>query len=390
MTHPTVKLGDVAQFIRGITFKPDDVVPVDAHDAVVCMRTKNVQATLDCDDLLAVPSHLVRRKDQFLYEGDILVSSANSWNLVGKCCWVPALPWRAAFGGFISVLRGDPTRVNRRYLYWWLASERVQALLRSFGQKTTSISNLNIERCLQLELPLPEIAEQQRIAAFLDKADALRIKRHQALTQLDKLEQSIFVDMFGPPAANPLLWPIKSLKEVGRISTGGTPPSSMDGMFGGDIPFVTPGDLESSRPVRRTVTESGASTVGTVRAGAALICCIGATIGKIGQATVRSAFNQQLNAVEWFENEVDDAYGITALRFFKPTIIAWGTSTTLPILKKSSFEKLSIPIPPISLQRAYAQHIQMVGRLEVKNRAALEKCIGLFSSLQNQAFLKDI
>ncbi|WP_240095558.1 restriction endonuclease subunit S [Thermomonas flagellata] len=197
MTYPTVKLGDVAEFIRGITFKPEDVVPLDADDAVVCMRTKNVQTLLDCDDLLAVPSEFVRRKDQYLQEGDILVSSANSWNLVGKCCWVPALPWRAAFGGFISVLRGNHTRVDRRYLYWWFASERVQALLRSFGQKTTNISNLNIDRCLQLELLLPALPEQRRIAAILDKADALRTKRREALAQLDCLAQSIFVEMFG-------------------------------------------------------------------------------------------------------------------------------------------------------------------------------------------------
>ena len=73
MSMPTALLGDVAVFIRGITFKPDDVVQVFADDSVICMRTKNVQAFLDCDDLLAVPSEFVRRKDQYLEEGDILV-----------------------------------------------------------------------------------------------------------------------------------------------------------------------------------------------------------------------------------------------------------------------------------------------------------------------------
>lgn len=92
MTYPTAQLGDVADIIRGITFKPDDLISVDETGAVVCFRTKNVQAQLDQDDLIAIPKSFVRRKDQFVGQHDILVSSANSWNLVGKCSYVPKNP----------------------------------------------------------------------------------------------------------------------------------------------------------------------------------------------------------------------------------------------------------------------------------------------------------
>jgi type I restriction enzyme, S subunit len=231
--------------------------------------------------------------------------------------------------------------------------------------------------------PLPE---QRRIAAILDKADSLRTKRRKALAQLDRLAQSIFVEMFGEPATNPEGWPVRTLKELGKVSTGGTPPSALEGMFGGDIPFVTPGDLESDQPVRRTVTVAGALEAGAVRAGAALVCCIGATIGKMGIAAVRSSFNQQLNAVEWFSEQVDDHYGLAALRFFKPTIIAWGASTTLPILKKSSFEKVSIPVPPIAMQQEFAKRSLAVARLGEKLRNGMSVDASLFAALQDRAF----
>ena len=78
-------LGTVARFIRGITFKPEDKVEPGTSDSAVCMRTKNVQADLDESDLIAVPLDLVNREEQFINESDILVSTANSWNLVGKC-----------------------------------------------------------------------------------------------------------------------------------------------------------------------------------------------------------------------------------------------------------------------------------------------------------------
>ena len=199
---PTRHLGDVASFIRGITFKPSDIVPVGSPGSVACMRTKNVQSELDLSDVWGIPESFVKRADQYLLTGDLLVSSANSWNLVGKCCRVPQLHWPATFGGFISVLRGDPSQIEARYLYNWFSSPRIQVTVRSFGQQTTNISNLNVGRCLRLCLPLPSLPEQRRIAEILDKADALRAKRRAALAHLDTLTQSIFLDMFGDPVAS--------------------------------------------------------------------------------------------------------------------------------------------------------------------------------------------
>ena len=100
-----VRLGDYAKLIRGITFKPVDKCYPSDEGAVVCMRTKNVQVTLDASDLIAVPSSLVKNPEKMLSAGDILVSSANSWNLVGKCCQVPKLQYPSTAGGFISILR---------------------------------------------------------------------------------------------------------------------------------------------------------------------------------------------------------------------------------------------------------------------------------------------
>lgn len=96
-----------------------------------------------------------------------------------------------------------------------------------------------------------------------------------------------------------------------------------------------------------------------LRTGAALVCCIGATIGKMGKSTQRSAFNQQINAVEW-AGGIDDEYGLGALRFFKRLIAQRGASTTLPILKKSLFEKREIPVPPLPLQRDFARRVAAI------------------------------
>lgn len=118
MTCPgdTATLGDIAEFIRGITFKPDDVVPSGTSGSVRCMRTKNVQAEIDLSDVWSVDSRFVKRVNQYLQTGDLLVSSANNWNLMGKCCWVPEEARGSTFGGFISALRPNRERVDPRYL----------------------------------------------------------------------------------------------------------------------------------------------------------------------------------------------------------------------------------------------------------------------------------
>ena len=215
MSVPTVSLGDVADLVRGITFKPDDVREVGSPGSVVCLRTKNVQAEVDLDDLLAVSPALVKRDEQWLEPGDILISSANSWNLVGKCCWVPRLPWSASFGGFVTVLRPKTQAVDRRYLFNWVNSSRTQQLLRSFGRKTTNISNLSLDRCREMALPLPPIEEQRRIATMLDAADALRAKRRLALAKLDTLMPAIFDELFGLGAGEEAL-----IGDLGEVQGG--------------------------------------------------------------------------------------------------------------------------------------------------------------------------
>lgn len=197
MSISTVPLGDVAQFIRGITYKPADLVENLSQDSIVCMRTANVQKTLDESDLLSIPQGMVKNDEKTLRKGDLLVSTANSWNLVGKCCWVPELNYPATAGGFIAILRGKPSKIDLRYLYHWFSTPDTQADARNCGRQTTNISNMDIGRCLALEIPLPPLPEQRRIAAILDKADALRAKRRESIAKLDQLQKSVFLEMFG-------------------------------------------------------------------------------------------------------------------------------------------------------------------------------------------------
>ncbi len=298
----------------------------------------------------------------------------------GTCGSVHVAPADSYANGNAMALDQLSDRVDLRFLATWLR-------YRGFRDVTTGTSQPQITRqgIVKVDVPLPSIEEQRRIADILDRADALRAKRRETLAHLHALTQSFFVGMFGDPISNPRRFPVNAIGNLGQVVTGGTPPSASDGMFGGSTPFVTPGDLNDDLKVKRSLTERGAGLVGTVRPGATLVCCIGATIGKVGRARTRSAFNQQINAIEW-NHEIDDHYGYMSMRWRRDVISGLGSSTTLPILSKSRFARIAIPVPPIELQRQYSKRSLEIVGMSSSGRAGLSLLDQLFESLEAEAF----
>jgi len=92
-----------------------------------------------------------------------------------------------------------------------------------------------------MPIPIPPLAEQKRIAAILDKADAIRRKRQQAIQLADEFLRAVFLDMFGDPVTNPKGWEVKLLKDISRIQIGpfGTQLHKEDYVQGG-IPIINP------------------------------------------------------------------------------------------------------------------------------------------------------
>lgn len=114
---------------------------------------------------------------------------------------------RAGFGSTeFHVIRAASSRLDDRYLFHFLRQPSIRAL----GEKrmTGSGGQRRVPKPFleSLQIPLPSLEEQRRIAAILDKADALRAKRREAIAKFDQLLQSVFLDMFGDPVSNPKHW----------------------------------------------------------------------------------------------------------------------------------------------------------------------------------------
>jgi type I restriction enzyme S subunit len=150
-------------------------------------------------------------------------------------------------------------------------------------------------------------------------------------------------------------WVWATYAQIGEVTTGFTPPTADTENFGGDIPFFKPTDLDAGDNVveaREYLSEKGAAKGRLLSAGSVLVTCIGATIGKTGLARVDCATNQQINAVTPQGRLVDSAfiYAWTVSPYGYKQILDNSSATTLPILNKSKFEALPVPLPPLAEQ----------------------------------------
>lgn len=223
------------------------------------------------------------RARQLVRDGDVLVSTVRP-NLNGVAS-VPAGLDRAIASTGFAVLRVQADRLDSRYLFHWVRTRTFidDMVRKSTGASYPAVSDGTVKAS---EIPLPTLREQRRIAAFLDEADALRVKRRRTLTLLDELVDAAFFDTFGNPDTNPLGFPQVQLKDfVNQVSDGphvsptyvstGVPFLSVRHVRNGSISFEDPrfvsyGDAEvmwrKCKPQRGDVVYTKGGTTGLAAA----------------------------------------------------------------------------------------------------------------------------
>jgi type I restriction enzyme, S subunit len=390
------ELGEVAEFVRGITFKPDDVVPLVEGETIACMRTKNIQLDLDTSDVWGLPAGLVKRDEQLLKLGDILVSTANSWNLVGKCCWVPALPWPTTLGGFISALRPKNGEINPRYLYWWFSSDHVQAEVRACARQTTNIANLSFEQCLAIDIPLPPLDEQRRIAAILDQADDLRRKRREALGRLDTFVQADFFERFcRDPTSN---WQEATVSQICKsIRTGPFGSQLLHSEFTSDGIAVLGIDNavnnEFQWDERRFISEAKYRGLQRYRVFPRdLLITIMGTCGRaaIVPDDIPLSINTKHLCCLTLDEERCLPEFLHACFLRHPAVLhqlgVLERGAVMAGLNMGLIKETRLSLPPLDLQVAFAARVAEIDNLKAHHRAHLAKLDALFASLQHRAF----
>lgn len=291
--------------------------------------------------------------------------------------------------GFKSFIP-NPELLHAPFLYWWLRANR--PYLESLGNGAT-FKEVSKAIVAGVTIPVPPLSEQRRIAGILDRADALRAKRRAALAQIDGLTQAIFLEMFGDPVRNARSWPKAAFGDLcdtrlGRMldqkqQTGRSKRPYLRNAnvrwFEFDLSSVYEMDFDPS--IREAMRLEDGD----------LLICEG---GEPGRAAV-------------WRGQISECYFQKALHRARPNtsrtnavFLAWllwflahdgglgdhVTSATIAHLTGEKLKAMAIPVPPVSLQRAFASRAAAVDKLKAAHRASLAQLDALFASLQHRAF----
>lgn len=392
---PTARLGDVCQIVSGATPKTTEPAYWDGDIAwatpkdLSALRTKHISATgrrlskrglSSCSAVILPP-------------GSVLLSSRAPIGLVA----INTVPM-ATNQGFKSLVP-DPSAVCADYLYWWLRANthRLQSLGR--GATFTEISKAIVA---EIELPLPALDEQRRIAAVLDQVDALRSKRADALNKLGLLIRATFSEMFGGlsrspvfPGALPLQhergWRWVPISDVARMGTGHTPDRAVAEYWDGEISWINLTEIR--RLDGRWCPETDAKiTAAGVRNSSAVVhptgtVCFSRT-ASIGFVTVMAApMATSQDFVTWTCGELlNPTFLMHALLMSRSVLRSASSGSTHKTIYVRDAERFSVLLPPRALQDEFASRVEQTEVLRTSMESAQPLLDGLFASARHRAF----
>lgn len=310
---------------------------------------------------LAQPDH---RMEAFrLRKNDILFSHINSVEHIAK---VAMKRDDAVLYHGMNLMRLRPNhRVDPEFLFARLRSNETREHFRASCKRAVNQASLNKGEIGGYIFLLPPIEEQQRIAEVLRSLDNAILLETEFGRASEKTLDYLLGEMIPAEIADTEEgWSQVKVGEFSTVVTGKTPSTKDAALWGGEIQFVTPTDMNGTiRSVRaaRTVTEDAISHTKIAPKNSVLFTCI-ASIGKLCLNTEPVAFNQQINACIC-DDATDAEFLYWSLRRMTPRIRSMCGTTAVPIINKRTFSDISFPIPPMAKRAKIAEILSQMGRL---------------------------
>ena len=337
-------------------------------------------------------------KCTYLRSGDLLV--ARMPDPLGRCCIFPGDSMPCVTVVDVCVIRPNQYKVDNRYLMHVINAPHGRRGIARHATGTTRrrVSRRNLGK---VEIPIPPLAEQKRIAGILDAADALRAKRREAIAQLDTLLQSTFLDMFGDPVTNPMGWVETPLGDIATDTKLGLVRSSKEFGWYFGIPYVRMDAVTGDGyflpdKVQSTHADDDEVEVFALRPGDFLFNTRNSKelVGKVCVFPGPEGwlFNNNLMRVR-FRADVEPWVIAMQFRFRRVQRELEkrksGTTSVFAVYWKS-LRTLPVLVPPSDLQHRYAAIVKSVEQQKASQRTHLTELDTIFASLQSRAFRGDL
>lgn len=316
----------------------------------------NDQRTVNTTEKTISELGLEKSSTKLLKKGQLIISARGT---VGQ---LAQLGYDMTFNQSCYGLNGIQNILENDFGYYLLKHSVANIQSNAHGSVFDTITRNTFDN---IEIPIPEITEQKAIASILSALDdkiELNLQQNKTLAEMAMaLYKHWFVD-FGPFKDGKFIeselglipegWEVKTVGEFGIVKTGKTPSKKYPDHFGEDVSFVTPSDFKN---YGKHITQSlrGISNKGAdkhknslIPENSVIVTCIGSDMGKVSVSKVKCLTNQQINSLitdEYLFMYCFFIYNYDLLRMLA------GDGTTMPIINKSSFERIKVIYPTTSV-----------------------------------------
>ncbi|BEV08750.1 restriction endonuclease subunit S [Methylophilus sp. DW102] len=390
MSWQSVKLGQIFEIARGGSPRPIDDFITEEPDGLNWISIKDAS---NSGKYISKTKLKIRKeglsKSRLVHPGDFLLTNSMSF---GR-------PYIVNTTGCIHdgwlVLSGDKNKVNQDYFYHLLGSDLLHKKFSSLAAGAV-VKNLNINLVKNVEVPLPPLTEQQKIAAILDAADSLRQKDQELVERYTALSQSLFLEMFGDPVTNPMGWSYTQLNNlVSKLGDGlhGTPEYSDDGEYF----FINGNNLNHGAieffPETKKVSKAEFDKHKKNLNDSTILVSINGSIGKVafynGEKIILEKSACYFNTNEKLINKIY-LFRLIESPYFLKYAMGGATGSTIKNVSLKTMRELPVPMPPINMQNQFAERAQLIEAQKQQAQRSLEKSEALFNSLLQRAFTGEL
>ena len=346
------KLGDIATYINGYAFKPEDR----GEEGLPIIRIQDL--TGNSYDLGFYDGEYPEKIE--INNGDVLISWSAS---LGVYVWTRG---KALLNQHIFKVVFDKIDIDKSYFVYAVRRKLDDIVSKTHGATMKHIVKKDFDAT---QIPYPSLEEQAKIASKLDRVSRIIKSRNEELEKLDELIKARFVEMFGDVVLNTKKWENYTWDNVLTIKNGKNQKDVENPK--GIYPICGSGGIMNYAD--DYITESNS-----------------VIIGRKGNINNPILMREKL----W---NVDTAFGLepntTVLNvdylfmfcnFFDFEIL--NKAVTIPSLTKADLLKIIIPIPPIELQNQFAEFVKQVDKSKVVVQKALDEAQILFDSLMQEYF----
>ena len=266
------------------------------------------------------------------------------------------------------------SEVSSRFLAYslWHHREDIARLSGSTTFKEVSRGTLR-----KFQVPVPPLAEQERIVKLLDEADELRKLRAQAARRTATLIPALFHEMFGHSKYDP-----RNLGDLSETVMGQAPPGKECNTEGRGTPFVKAGEFGEKHPVIREWTTK---PLRFAQSTDVLICVVGATCGKLNLG-IDCAIGRSVAAIRPNLALVDQDFLYVCLQSWTLRLRTNSQGSAQGVITREMLARIPIPLPSLSLQKKFAQRVTEFREMEASQTASRERLEALFQSMLHRAF----